>query len=353
MSALKSLILRQIAATGPMSIADFMSLCLLHPQHGYYTTRDPLGAGGDFTTAPEISQMFGEMLGLWLAQVWHDQGAPAPVTLAELGPGRGTLMADILRATRAVPGFHAALSLHLVEASPVLRAAQAEKLAAFAPVFHDSADSLPDAPLLLVANEFFDALPIRQFQRKGRAWAERMVGAQGDALIFGLAPPAPFEALSERLEDTEDDQIVETCAPACAVLDPIAARIHTHGGAALIVDYGDWKSRGDTLQALRGHAYDDPLAHPGDADLTAHVDFRALAKAAAPLQAHALTPQGVFLERLGITRRAQTLAQGLAGPALESHIAAHRRLTHPQEMGQLFKVLALTHPNAPPVPGIL
>ncbi len=353
MSALKPLILRQIATTGPLSVAEYMTLCLLHPQHGYYTTRDPLGAAGDFTTAPEISQIFGEMLGLWLAQVWLDQGAPIPVTLAELGPGRGTLMADILRATKPVPGFHAALSLHLVEASPVLRAAQAEKLAAFAPRSHDSADSLPDAPLLLVANEFFDALPIRQFQRKGMAWAERMVSAANDTLIFGLAPPAPLEALAERLDDTQDDQIVETCASARAVLDPIAARISAHGGAALIIDYGDWNSRGDTLQALRGHAYADPLAHPGEADLTAHVDFRALAQAAHPLRAHPLTPQGVFLERLGITERARVLAQGLTGAALETHIAAHRRLTHPQEMGQLFKVLALTQPQAPPVPGIL
>ena len=351
MTALKRLLLRQIAAQGPLNVAQYMTLCLLHPEHGYYTTRDPLGAKGDFTTAPEISQIFGEMLGLWMAQVWLDQGAPAPFTLAELGPGRGTLMADILRATARVPGFHASARLHLVEASRVLQAAQADRLAAHAPQFHSSAENLPDQPLFLVANEFFDALPIRQFQRKGGGWAERMISAQDDSLIFGLAPPTPLAELSHRLADTGEDQLVETCAPARPVMEAIATRINAHGGAALIVDYGAWRSRGDTFQALRAHEYDDPLAHPGEADLTAHVDFEALAQAASPLRAAPLTQQGVFLERLGITQRAQTLAQGLSGPALETHIAAHRRLTHPQEMGQLFKVLALAPERAPVLPG--
>ncbi len=351
MTALKRLLLRQIAAQGPLNVAQYMTLCLLHPEHGYYTTRDPLGATGDFTTAPEISQMFGELLGLWMAQVWLDQGAPAPFTLAELGPGRGTLMADILRATAHVPDFHANARLHLVEASPVLQAAQADRLAAHDPQFSSSAETLPDQPLFLVANEFFDALPIRQFQRKGGGWAERMISAHGDRLIFGLAPPTPLAELSHRLADTEEDQIVETCTPARPVMDAIATRINAHGGAALIVDYGDERSRGDTLQALRAHEYDDPLAHPGEADLTAHVDFEALAQSAETLHAAPLTPQGVFLERLGITQRAQTLAQGMDGVALENHIAAHRRLTHPQEMGQLFKVLALAPESAPDLPG--
>lgn len=351
MTALKQLLMRQIAAQGPISVAEYMTLCLLHPQHGYYTTRDPLGAQGDFTTAPEISQMFGEMLGLWLAQVWLDQGAPAPVTLAELGPGRGTLMADILRATARVPGFHAAVQVHLVEASPVLRAAQVARLGDHSPQFHDSADSLPEQPLLLVANEFFDALPIRQFQRKGGGWAERMISAKGDELFFGLAPSTPLADLAHRLADTGEDQIVETRSPARPVMEFIAARIAKQGGAALIVDYGDWRSRGDTFQALRQHSADDPLASPGEADLTAHVDFEALAQAASALRASPLIPQGVFLERLGITQRAQELARNLSGPALENHIAAHRRLTHPQEMGQLFKVLALTADSAPDLPG--
>ncbi|MBF9059947.1 class I SAM-dependent methyltransferase [Rhodobacterales bacterium HKCCSP123] len=351
MSALKDRLIARIARTGPLSVADYMAECLLHPEHGYYATRDPLGAAGDFITAPEISQMFGELIGLWLAQVWMDQGAPARILLAELGPGRGTLMADALRATRAVPGFHDALELHLVEASPVLRAAQAAALADHAPAFHDSVADLPEGPVLLIANEFFDALPIRQFQRQDQGWSERMIGAEGDRLIWGLSPPAPVAALADRPEVTEG-QIVETCAPAEAIAGEIGRRVAANGGAALIIDYGDWHSVGDTFQALRGHAPIDPLEAPGTADLTAHVAFGPLARAAAPAQASALTPQGVFLERLGITQRAQTLARVLSGDALEAHVAAHRRLTHPQEMGHLFRALALSPPGGPLPPGL-
>ena len=351
MTELRAALLRQIRAQGPISLADYMAQCLLHPRHGYYATRDPLGRAGDFTTAPEISQIFGEVLGLQLAQVWMDQGAPNPFTLAELGPGRGTLMADMLRATSRVPGFHDALSLHLVEASAPLRAAQATRLAQYHPVWHDSADTLPDLPLYLIANEFFDALPIRQFLRQGDGWAERMVGAKGDALCFGLSPPAPLDALAHRLDDTGQGQIVETRAPAEPVMEAVSTRIMAHGGYALIVDYGDWRSRGDTMQALRAHRFDDPLAHPGAADLTAHVDYEALARAAHPLRATALTTQGALLERLGITARAHALARGLSGQSLADHLAAHRRLTHPDEMGHLFKALGLTHPHAPAPPG--
>ncbi|MDD7971653.1 class I SAM-dependent methyltransferase [Roseinatronobacter alkalisoli] len=347
MTALRDSLIRQIAAQGPITVAEYMTTCLLHPQHGYYTTRDPFGTQGDFTTAPEISQMFGEILGLCIAQVWMDQGRPAPFTLAELGPGRGTLMADLLRATRAVPRFNDAARLHLVEASPVLRRMQARNLPDAQ--FHDSADTLPDAPLFIIANEFFDALPIRQFLRAGNGWRERMVGLRDGKLAFGLGPVTALAALEHRLADMAEGQMVETCAPAAHVLAAMATQIDKHGGCALIIDYGDWRSRGDTFQALYQHAHDDPLAHPGQADLTAHVDFEALAQAAAPLHATDLTPQGVFLERLGITQRAQTLARSLDGAALQAHIAAHRRLTHPQEMGHLFKVLGL-HPQTTPVP---
>lgn len=352
MTALKDRLLARIARTGPLGVADFMAECLLHPADGYYATRDPLGAAGDFVTAPEISQMFGELLGLWLAQVWMDQGRPDRIVLAELGPGRGTLMADALRATRGVPGFHDALALHLVEASPTLRAVQAAALAGHAPVFHGGVADLPEGPLFLVANEFFDALPIRQFRRAaGANWSERMIGAEAGRLIWGLSPPSPVAALAAR-QDVTEGQIVETCAPGEALAQEIGRRVATHGGAALIVDYGDWQSLGDTFQAVRGHAPADPLAEPGAADLTAHVAFGPLAEAARPARASALTPQGVFLERLGITQRARTLAQSLSGAALEAHVAAHRRLTHPQEMGHLFKVLALTPAHAPLPPAL-
>ncbi|MFW2544186.1 class I SAM-dependent methyltransferase [Primorskyibacter sp. 2E107] len=354
MTALADILKRQIATTGPLTLADYMTSCLLHPVHGYYTTRDPLGAQGDFTTAPEISQMFGELIGLCLAQTWLDQGAPAPFILAELGPGRGTLMADALRAAHTVPGFHAAAQLHLVEASPTLRREQASRLSDHTPTWHDSIETVPDdAPLFLIANEFFDALPIRQFTRDGDGWRECVVGLSQGTLAPGLTDPAPQDALAHRIPDTTDGDIVETCSPALAITAAIAARIGGHGGAALLIDYGDWRSLGDTLQALEHHATADPFANPGQADLTAHVDFEALAGAAAAFKTHSkLTPQGVFLERLGITQRAQALAQRLSGSALQSHVAAHRRLTHPAEMGSLFKILALFPKGAPPPPGL-
>jgi SAM-dependent MidA family methyltransferase len=352
MTAAKDRLIARIARTGPISVADYMAECLFHPEDGYYATRDPLGRAGDFVTAPEISQMFGELVGLWLAQAWMDRGAPARIVLAELGPGRGTLMADALRATRGVPGFHDAMELHLVEASPVMRAAQAEALGAHAPRFHDGLGDLPDGPLYLVANEFFDALPIRQFRKgDGAAWSERMIGLEGDGLGWGLSPEAPVAALAGR-SDVAAGQIVETCAPAEAIAAEIGQRVAEHGGAALILDYGDRVSIGDTLQAVRGHTPVDPLAEPGAADLTAHVAFGALAGAAAPARASGLTPQGVFLERLGITQRAQALARRLEGTALDTHVAAHRRLTHPREMGHLFKVLALTAEGSPLPPAL-
>jgi SAM-dependent MidA family methyltransferase len=351
MTPLAAVLARRIAAAGPISVAEYMADCLMNPVHGYYTTRDPLGAKGDFTTAPEISQMFGELLGLALAQSWLDQGAPAPFLLAELGPGRGTLIADALRATKGVPGFHAALGLHLVEVSPALRARQAEALAGFAPCWHERIDTLPEGPLFLIANEFFDALPIRQFVRDPAGWRERQVALRDGRLSFGLSAPAPLAVLAHRLADTQAGDIVETCAASLPIVAEIGRRIAAHGGAALVVDYGGWRSRGDTLQAVRDHAHDDPLAHPGEADLTAHVDFEALAGAAAPAAHSSLVSQGVLLECLGITERARALAARLDGPALEAHIAAHRRLTHPEEMGRVFQSLAIHPRTVPPPPG--
>lgn len=359
MTTLKQQILKRVANHGPLTVADYMAECLLHPTLGYYTTRDPLGAAGDFTTAPEISQMFGEMVGLALAQTWLDQGSPAPFVLAEAGPGRGTLMADILRATKSVPGFHAAAQVHLIEASPVLREKQ-QQLLGTSPVWLDHIGALPDLPLFFIANEFFDALPIRQYVRDGDAWRERLIAGNTPdkatnhtatpALGFALDAAVPQDALADRLSDTKDGDLVETCPAAAPIAATIGALIEAHGGVALIFDYGDWRSQGDTLQALSQHAHVDPLADPGQADLTAHVDFEALALAT-PSAYSRLTPQGIFLERLGITQRAQTLAAKLTGDALNAHIAAHRRLTHPEEMGTLFKVLALFPTKAGPPPG--
>jgi len=355
MTPLAGLLLDRIAANGPLTVADYMTECLLHPIHGYYTTRQPFGATGDFITTPDISQMFGELLGLCLAQTWLNQGAPAAFALAELGPGRGTLMADILRVTARVPGFHAAAHVHLVEASPRLRAAQASTLSPLWPAdrvtWHDRADDLPQQPLYLVANEFFDALPIRQFQRGDDGFSEIVIGSKGDRLTPGLVPAPALASLDARLADTRPGDVVEICATAPLIAGQIGQRIADHGGAALILDYGDWRSLGDTLQAMGQQTHVSPFDRPGAVDLTAHVDFEALV-AHLPCAHSRLTPQGVFLERLGITARAQALAAQLTGPAHEAHVAAHRRLTHPQEMGTLFKVVALFPKGSAPPPGL-
>ncbi len=348
MTPLAALLIRRIQATGPITLADYMADCLMHPDHGYYATRDPFGLAGDFITAPEISQMFGELLGLCLAQSWLDQGAPTAFTLAELGPGRGTLMADALRATARVPGFHAAASVVLVETSATLRAHQRATLGDHPVQWLDSTDALPDAPLYLLANEFFDALPIRQFTRTPHGWAETMVGVANGTLTMGRAAPADLALLSHRLADTKPGDVVELCPAAPAIMTAINARITQHGGIALILDYGGWTSNGDTFQALKAHRFTDPLATPGEADLTAHVDFAALA---AHSPAHAFTTQGALLTALGIDARAAHLARRLTGTPLAHHHAALHRLTAPAEMGQLFKAIAVFSKSAPKPPG--
>ena len=332
----------RLRTEGPMTVAEWMGACLLDPEGGYYATREPFGARGDFVTAPEISQMFGELAGLCLAQAWLDQGRPEPATVAEGGPGRGTLMRDLRRAIRAVPGLDRPPVL--VEASARLRAVQAAALPDARHVA--AADDLPDAPLLFVANELLDALPIRQFVRDGAAWRERVV-TWDRGFAWALGPPVPRPDLWDAPEGT----LVETCPALPATVEAVARRV-ARGGAALFVDYGHWRSQGDTLQALRDGAPADPLAAPGEADITAHVDFEAVARAAAPhCRVTPMTAQGPWLERLGIAARAEALARGLSGAALDAHVAAHRRLTHPEAMGDLFKVIALYPHGAPPPPG--
>lgn len=351
MRGLAAIIRERIALDGPISMADYMALCLQHPKYGYYINRDPFGR--DFITAPEISQMFGELIGLCVAQSWLDQGAPARFTLAELGPGRGTLMADALRAAARVPGFETAAQVVLLESSPTLRRQQSEVLGAHAPTWIDTLAELPAQPLFLVANEFFDALPVRQFQRAdGEMWQERRVGLRDDNLTLGLAGAAPQPALADRLADTRPGDLVEVCSPAEALAAEIGAHVARHRGLALFIDYGDWRSLGDTVQAMRAGASVSLLDTPGDADLTAHVDFERLARAVTPAAHTKLTPQGVFLERLGITARAEALARRLDGTRRDTHLAAHRRLTSPLEMGNLFKVLGVMPKGALPPPGL-
>lgn len=345
MTPLADLLMRRIAATGPITLSQYMADCLLHPKHGYYSTRDPFGAGGDFITAPEISQMFGELLGLCLAQTWQDQGSAARFTLAELGPGRGTCMADVLRATKGVAGFHEAAQVVLVEASATLRDVQAQTLAGYLPVWTDSAATLPDQPLFLLANEFFDALPIDQWQRGPDGWRQRVVGLRDGTLTLGLSDPMPCP--DPRFAADPPGTVVELCPSAAPIAAHIGGLIGKWGGVAIIIDYGGWRSKGDTLQALRRHMRETPLQSPGEADLTAHVDFEALALAAGADLCSPLTDQGVLLSRLGIHARAARLATGLSGAALHNHITATRRLTDPAEMGTLFKAMAIRPAHCP------
>ena len=352
MTPLATRIVGLIRETGPMTITEYMQMCLFDPEHGYYATRDPFGESGDFITAPEVSQMFGELIGLAVAQSWMDQGAPSRFSLVELGPGRGTLMADLLRATARIPGFHDAAEIHLVEASPTLQGVQSQTIPLDV-MHHSSLGSVPSGPIFLVANEFFDALPIRQFIRDGDGWRERVIGFADGQLLFGLTDKSERPELSHRIDDTQDGDLVEICPQAKTIAAEVGARIDASGGIALFIDYGDWRSLGDTFQALKNHTSLPPLEAPGLSDLTAHVDFEAIATAADPAQHARLTPQGVFLERLGIVERARALAGSLSGKALDDHIAAHRRLTHPDEMGTLFKVMALFPKDAPIPPGVM
>lgn len=348
MSTPLGLILRErIRTSGPVTVAEFMELALAHPEYGYYRRKDPLGAAGDFTTAPEISQMFGEMIGLWLAVVWQGMGSPSRLILAEAGPGRGTLMADILRAAGMVPGFRAAVELHLVETSPALRAKQAETLKDANPLWHDDLAALPaDAPLLLVANEFLDALPVQQYVRDADGWRQRLVGLEGEAFAFVSGRPAEIKAPAATMGD-----IFEINQAARDAVAQIGRRLASQGGAALLIDYGHGATAaGDTLQAVRRHAFAPVLEAVGESDLTAHVDFQAMAEAAAPARAWPLRTQGKFLRLMGIELRAERLAR--AQPAKAEEIARScRRLIDAAEMGTLFKVLALSHPNLPIPPG--
>jgi NADH dehydrogenase [ubiquinone] 1 alpha subcomplex assembly factor 7 len=359
-SPLAAEIRRQIWTAGPMPVSQFMELCLSHPEHGYYMGRDPIGSNGDFITAPEISQIFGELIGLWTAEVWRLMGKPADVHLIELGPGRGTLMLDALRASKVAPEFLRALALHLVETSPALRQRQRDALADFdVPIFwHGSLSDIPAGPSIVLANEFFDALPIHQAIKQSDGWHERVVALdkEGD-LAFGLAA-APLRSFDQTLPHQMRQ------APVGAIYEwrpdhvagDMSHRVLEDGGAALVIDYGHARSAaGDTLQAVRGHAYSDPLAEPGLADLTAHVDFEALVSSArsAGARTHGPIEQAVFLRRIGIDIRAAAL-KAVAPPAIATKIdAGVARLTDGGRtgMGALFKVMAVSHPVLAFLPG--
>jgi NADH dehydrogenase [ubiquinone] 1 alpha subcomplex assembly factor 7 len=348
-----------IEAEGPIPVSRYMALCLGHPRHGYYMSRDPLGRAGDFTTSPEISQMFGELVGLWCAEAWRGMKAPPRVRLVEMGPGRGTLMHDVLRAAKLVPAFEQAIEVHLVETSPALVKLQREKLADVkVPVtWHENAANLPAGPLLMIANEVVDALPIDRFIKTAEGWCEQRVGLAREKLAFGIhaAPLSGFdESLPARLRRAPKGAILERRD--LAPLREVAKRIAASGGAALIVDYGHHRtSLGDTLQAVRMHEFADPLETPGHADLSAHVDFEALAALAKAegLRVGGPIAQGVFLRRLGIEPRAERLKQNADARIQNDIDAALARLvgSSPRHMGELFKVISLAHPALPIEPG--
>jgi len=359
-SGLKEKILRLIRAQGPLPLAQYMQMALLDPEHGYYMKRDPLGR--DFVTAPEVSQMFGELIGLFFAQAWEDRGRPQRFHFVELGPGRGTLMADMLRAGGKVrPDFARAADVTLIEASPALRDVQARALAgrrvAWAAALGELAE---DAPLFLVANEFFDALPVRQFVTtagKGHEinWHERMVAERDGALVFALAPdPVPKALALQAMPAAPLGAVFEIQQSGPAIVSDIAVRIVSRGGAALVIDYGHAAGFGDTFQAVKAHAFADPLENPGEADLTVHVDFAALAEAAREEGAQVWGPaaQGEFLDVLGIRLRAERLKRAQPEQAVQID-ADIDRLTNPAHMGTLFKVLAFAAPHTPPLPGFV
>ena len=341
----------QIAEKGPIPVSSFME----QAARTYYARGQAFGEKGDFTTAPEVCQVFGEIVGLWLGVVWQSMGSPAPMCLAELGPGRGTLMADILRVACRVPGFSAALSVHLVEQSVALRQCQRQHIASVSsslPVtWHSDLDTLPEHPILFVANEFFDALPIEQFEATENGWMRRYVQVGSDQGFEFVAQGLPI-----KMEGCNGPKgtIMETCPAAQDIVQSMARRISRNGGGALIFDYGyEGDAYGDTLQAVRHHAYVSPLYAPGTVDLSAHVNFGLLGKAARVKGACVWGPveQGRFLARLGAEQRAKALIQNASEEQALALSSGVRRLIHPQEMGVLFKVLAISHDELPVPPG--
>jgi NADH dehydrogenase [ubiquinone] 1 alpha subcomplex assembly factor 7 len=336
---------RIAGAGGAITVADYMEAAAAY----YYAHAVPFGAEGDFTTAPEISQMFGEMIGAWCADIWAQAGKPSAVNLVELGPGRGTLMADVLRTAKTWPDFASALRVHLVENSPRLRGIQKEILKDARATWHETLASVPQGFTLIVANEFFDALPIRQFVKKGGAWRERTVTHDGGAFHFGTAAEDAAASIPARFRAAQDGSIFEGSPASHAVMGAIASRIAANGGAALVIDYGHAQQGiGDTLQSLRRHAYADALENPGAQDITAHVDFTALAAAAQAAGAAVYGPagQGAFLQSLGMTVRAEKLAEKATPEGKDKIATALYRLTSAKEMGTLFKAMAVVPRNA-------
>lgn len=348
MPGLKQRLIRQIEAAGPISVADYMAACLLDPQDGYYTTRQPFGARGDFVTAPEISQMFGELLAVWIYSTWRALDMPQPVSLAEIGPGRGTLFRDMVRTLTTLDrGFVRRASFNLIEASPKLAELQKDTLAnsGIRPRWYQSVTQLPRQTTLFVGNEIFDALPMRQYVKTGDGWRERRIGSDGKGnlqFVAGAGVPAP-DILPPGAMEALPGAVCESSPARSALMDDIAGHIAAYRGAGLFVDYGYAEPAiGDTLQAVRDHEFDAVLDHPGEADLTSHVDFARLRSCvdAHGLDSH-LQSQGAFLCAMGLIERAGALGRG-ADAATQKRIESEvERLADSRQMGELFKILAI------------
>lgn len=348
MTPLKARLVEQIEKSGPIPLSDYMRICLADPQDGYYTRHMPLGAAGDFTTSPEISQVFGELIGLWCADLWVRAGMTKPFSLVELGPGRGTLMADALRSTYRVPGFLEATTVHFVEINQVLEEEQARRVPQAQ--WHSHLDSLEhEGPALFIANEFFDALPVQQIVKTQRGWQEQCVDSDGNKL-FPVVPKAGLllnHLVPPSLQSAPQGAIYEL-GGGRQEIRIMGDHIRNYGGGLLIIDYGYMDhALGDTFQALKNHSYVDPFDTPGEADLTTHVNFAQLADwCGTNLRISGPITQGTFLRRLGLDVRTAMLAKANPERA-EELLGASRRLTDPDQMGNLFKVMAISHPDWP------
>ncbi|MEO8758311.1 MAG: SAM-dependent methyltransferase [Devosia sp.] len=341
----------QIRAVGPMSLATYMGLCLSHPRHGYYAVGRPIGAAGDFITAPEISQMFGELIGFFIVNLWQQMGSPPSFTLLELGPGRGTLMQDALRAASKADGFENALHLQLFESNALLRGEQEKRLGAYSPYWSTQIDAISEDPVFVIANEFFDALPIKQFVRTDDGWHERLVGLINGQRGLGLSPtPISDSAAPSEVRGAYAGEILELSLAAVDAMQMLSKKIALQGGSILALDYGYPRTQtGETLQAVKSHAFAELLEAPGEADISSHVNFQVLGEAAkaSGLAIASLATQGEFLIRLGLGERAKALAR--ANPNEAANVArAVERLTSPEQMGTLFKAFCAHSPGLRP-----
>jgi NADH dehydrogenase [ubiquinone] 1 alpha subcomplex assembly factor 7 len=348
-----------IKAQGPISIAQYMGIALSDKKYGYYTTKQPLGRQGDFITAPEISQMFGELIGLWCASIWEFMGRPVNLQLVEFGPGKGTLMSDLLRGTSKISGFHDSISIHLIEISPSLKKQQQVNLNNYDVKieWYNNFSDILNNPTIIIGNEFFDALPILQFVKTKNGWREKLIGIDASEELKFMLSPAETPAcalIPQNIRNSDENSVFEICPSAISTIRNISQHLKENGGAALFIDYGYFENPlVNSFQAVKEHEYHDVLKDPGQADLTAHVDFSTLKNSATEsgITTHKIIGQGQFLQAMGIDIRASMILKNATFEQKKDIISATERLTDNKQMGELFKCLAITHPELPAPPG--